>query len=84
MKVTVIGSGYVGLITEGCLSGMSNDVLCFDVDRNMIDVLNSGSVAIHGPRPAELIRRNLRAGRLQFSTDADAGVAQSMLCSVAL
>lgn len=84
MKVTVIGSGYVGLVTGACLSEMGNDVLCFDVDHKKIDLLNSGGVPIHEPGLAELIHRNVSAGRLQFSTDPEAAVAHGVLQFIAV
>jgi UDPglucose 6-dehydrogenase len=84
MKVTVIGSGYVGLVTGACLSEMGNDVLCFDVDSNKIDLLNSGGVPIHEPGLAELIHRNVAAGRIQFSTDPAAAAAHGMLQFIAV
>jgi UDPglucose 6-dehydrogenase len=84
MKVTVIGSGYVGLVTGACLSEMGNDVLCFDVDHKKIDLLNSGRVPIHEPGLAELIQRNVAAGRLQFSTDPKAAVAHGVLQFIAV
>jgi UDPglucose 6-dehydrogenase len=84
MKVTVIGSGYVGLVTGACLSEMGNDVLCFDVDSKKIDLLNSGGVPIHEPGLAELIHRNVAAGRIQFSTDPAAAAAHGMLQFIAV
>src|SRR5215469_9388442 len=84
MKVTVIGSGYVGLVTGACLSEMGNDVLCFDVDHKKIDLLNSGGVPIHEPGLAELIHRNVAAGRLRFSTDSAAAAAHGVLQFIAV
>jgi UDPglucose 6-dehydrogenase len=84
MKVTVIGSGYVGLVTGACLSEMGNDVLCFDVDRKKIDLLNNGGVPIHEPGLAELIHRNVAAGRLQFNTDPIAAAAHGVLQFIAV
>lgn len=66
MKVTVIGSGYVGLATEACPSEMVNDVFCLDVGCNKIDVLNGGGESINEPGLAELVHRNVGAGRLQL------------------
>jgi UDPglucose 6-dehydrogenase len=74
MKVTVIGSGYVGLVTGACLSEMGNDVLCMDVDERKINMLKDGRVPIHEPGLQEMIRRNVEAGRLRFTTDAAASV----------
>lgn len=79
MKVTVVGSGYVGLVTGACLSEMGNDVLCLDVDANKIAVLNEGGVPIYEPGLKELIGRNVTAGRLAFTTDVHRAVAHGTL-----
>jgi len=70
MKITVIGSGYVGLVTGACLSDLGNDVLCLDIDERKIGMLRDGVVPIHEPGLTEMVRRNAKAGRLRFSTDA--------------
>ena len=75
MKVTVVGSGYVGLVTGACLAELGNQVFCLDLDQKKIDLLNSGGVPIYEPGLEELIARNRVAGRLQFSTDVAAAVA---------
>ena len=75
MKVTVVGSGYVGLVTGACLAELGNQVFCLDLDQKKIDLLNSGGVPIYEPGLEELIARNRVAGRLQFSTDVAASVA---------
>ena len=75
MKVTIIGSGYVGLVTGACLAEQGNNVFCVDVDPKKIDILNSGGVPIYEPGLKEMIERNRAAGRLQFSTDIAASVA---------
>jgi UDPglucose 6-dehydrogenase len=75
MNLTIIGSGYVGLVTGACLADIGNDVFCLDLDQRKIDVLNSGGVPIHEPGLQEIIARNRKAGRLKFSTDAAAAVA---------
>ncbi|AHB06976.1 MULTISPECIES: UDP-glucose dehydrogenase family protein [Pandoraea] len=75
MKVTIIGSGYVGLVTGACLADVGNDVFCLDVDPRKIEILNNGGVPIHEPGLQEIIARNRKAGRLQFSTDVEASVA---------
>lgn len=74
MKVTIIGSGYVGLVTGACLAELGNNVFCLDVDQRKIDVLNAGGVPIYEPGLQEMIERNRRSGRLQFSTDIKASV----------
>lgn len=79
MKITVIGSGYVGLVTGACLSEMGNDVLCLDVDAKKIEVLNAGGVPIYEPGLKDLIVRNVAAGRLAFTTDVARAVAHGTL-----
>ena len=69
MKISVIGSGYVGLVTGACLADVGNDVLCLDIDQNKIDILNSGELPIHEPGLQEMVRSSVAAGRLQFTTD---------------
>lgn len=75
MKITVIGSGYVGLVTGACLAELGNSVFCLDVDTRKIDILNDGGVPIYEPGLKEIIQRNREAGRLIFSTDIAASVA---------
>ncbi len=75
MKITVIGSGYVGLVTGACLAELGNSVFCLDVDARKIDILNNGGVPIYEPGLKEIIERNRAAGRLTFSTDVAASVA---------
>jgi len=75
MKITIIGTGYVGLVTGACLADIGNDVFCLDVDSRKIEILNNGGVPIHEPGLKEVIDRNRAAGRLHFSTDVAAGVA---------
>ena len=84
MKITVIGSGYVGLVTGTCLAEVGNDVLCLDVDAAKIATLNAGGVPIHEPGLESLIQRNVAAGRLRFTTDADAAVAHGALQFIAV
>ena len=84
MKVTMIGTGYVGLVTGTCLAEVGNDVLCLDIDARKIDVLNQGGVPIHEPGLAAMIARNVAAGRLRFTTDQDAAVAHGILQFIAV
>jgi len=74
MKVTVFGSGYVGLVTGACLAEVGNHVMCVDVDPAKIELLNNGGVPIYEPGLSEMVARNRQAGRLQFTTDAKTGV----------
>lgn len=69
MRITVVGSGYVGLVSGACLADMGNDVLCLDVDRAKIEKLRQGIVPIYEPGLEGLIRRNSAAGRIRFTTD---------------
>ena len=84
MKITVIGSGYVGLVTGACLAEVGNDVLCLDVDATKIATLNAGGVPIHEPGLESIIKRNAAAGRLRFTTDVDASVAHGVLQFIAV
>jgi UDPglucose 6-dehydrogenase len=83
VKITVIGTGYVGLVTGTCLAETGNDVVCVDCDRAKIDVLNRGEIPIYEPGLAELVKRNAEAGRLRFTTDL-AAVASSRLIFLAV
>ncbi|MCL2297256.1 MAG: UDP-glucose/GDP-mannose dehydrogenase family protein [Proteobacteria bacterium] len=84
MKITMIGSGYVGLVTGACFAEVGNDVLCFDIDERKIDILQNGGVPIHEPGLQEMIARNVAAGRLHFSTDIDHAVAFGALQFIAV
>ncbi|MCS6764601.1 MAG: UDP-glucose/GDP-mannose dehydrogenase family protein [Candidatus Protistobacter heckmanni] len=84
MKVTIIGSGYVGLVTGACLADLGNDVFSLDLDPRKIDILNSGGVPIYEPGLAELIARNRAAGRLQYSSDIAASVAHGEVQFIAV
>ncbi len=84
MKTTIIGSGYVGLVTGACLAEMGNDVLCVDVDANKIRILNEGGIPIHEPGLDEMVARNVAAGRLAFTTDVDRAVAHGTLQFIAV
>jgi UDPglucose 6-dehydrogenase len=79
MKVTVIGSGYVGLVTGACLSDMGNDVVCLDVDARKIALLQDGKIPIYEPGLQDVVRRNVEAGRLHFTTDVPAAVQHGTL-----
>ena len=84
MKITIIGTGYVGLVTGACLAELGNDVFCLDVDEAKIALLNSGGIPIHEPGLMEVVARNRAAGRLQFSTDVAASVAHGALQFIAV
>ncbi|MET3132197.1 UDPglucose 6-dehydrogenase [Oxalobacteraceae bacterium GrIS 1.11] len=84
MKITIIGTGYVGLVTGACLAELGNDVFCLDLDEKKIALLNSGGIPIHEPGLAEVVARNRAAGRLRFSTDIAASVAHGKLQFIAV
>lgn len=74
MKITVIGTGYVGLVTGTCLAEVGNEVMCLDVDPRKIDILRSGGIPIYEPGLEDMVKRNSAAGRLFFTTDVEASV----------
>jgi UDPglucose 6-dehydrogenase len=74
MKITIVGTGYVGLVTGACLAEIGHDVFCVDVDARKIRILNEGGVPIHEPGLLDIIARNRAAGRITFSTDIEASV----------
>jgi UDPglucose 6-dehydrogenase len=84
MKVTVFGSGYVGLVTGACLAEVGNDVLCIDISQEKIDGLNQGVVPIHEPGLDAVIARNMAQKRLSFTTDVDAAVAHGLFQFIAV
>ncbi len=79
MKVTVVGTGYVGLVTGACLAEMGNHVVCVDVDERKIKLLNDGGIPIHEPGLEQVVQRNVAAGRLQFTTDVVFGVGHGTM-----
>jgi len=84
MKVTIYGSGYVGLVTGACLAEVGNDVLCVDIDPDKIDRLNRGEIPIYEPGLEQMVRENAQAGRLRFSLDAAEGVAHGLFQFIAV
>ena len=84
MKITMIGTGYVGLVSGACFAEVGNDVLCFDVDPRKIAALNAGDVPIHEPGLPELLERNRAAGRLRFTTDPAESVAHGRVQFIAV
>ncbi len=79
MKITIIGTGYVGLVTGACLAEMGNHVMCLDVDVAKIKILEDGGIPIHEPGLLDVVKRNRAAGRLQFTTDVVAAVNHGTL-----
>jgi len=84
MKVTIFGSGYVGLVTGACLAEVGNEVVCVDIDRGKIDRLNQGEVPIHEPGLDGVIARGMAARRLRFTTDVEVGVAHGLFQFIAV
>ena len=84
MKITVIGTGYVGLVSGACLADLGNDVVCLDIDQSKIQLLNSGVVPIHEPGLHEVIERNVASGRLSFTTDVATSVAHGLVQMIAV
>lgn len=84
MKVTVVGTGYVGLVSGTCLAEVGNDVLCLDVDPEKIRVLNEGGIPIFEPGLLDMVRRNVAAGRLRFTTSVEESVAHGSIQFIAV
>ena len=84
MKITVVGTGYVGLVTGACLAEMGNHVVCLDLDARKIEILNNGGIPIHEPGLLEVVQRNAKGGRLEFTTDVDAAVAHGTVQFIAV
>src|SRR5690349_9783884 len=74
MKITVVGTGYVGLVSGACLAEMGNDVLCVDVDEAKVALLRGGGIPIYEPGLKEIVARNVEEGRLHFTADPAEGV----------
>jgi UDPglucose 6-dehydrogenase len=84
VKIAVIGTGYVGLVTSTCLAESGNDVFGIDKDASKIRMLEAGRLPIYEPGLLELVQRNVRDGRLHFTTDLVAGIAESRLIFIAV
>jgi len=84
MKLTIHGSGYVGLVTGACMADAGNRVVCVDIDADKIAMLQDGEIPIHEPGLADMVRRNFAAGRLSFTTDVARGVAHGRLQIIAV
>lgn len=84
MKVTIYGSGYVGLVTGTCLADVGNDVLCVDIDENKIARLLQGEIPIYEPGLDALVSKNIAAGRLNFTTSAEEGVKHGLFQFIAV
>lgn len=84
MNVTVVGTGYVGLVSGTCLAEVGNHVLCIDIDQSKIDRLNNGEIPIYEPGLEELVKKNVQAGRLSFSSDIKQGVDYGSIIFIAV
>lgn len=84
MKISVIGTGYVGLVTGACLADVGNDVLCVDVNPRKIDQLRRGDVPIHEPGLEPVVDRSIKAGRLHFTTSYDEAVGHGEVVFIAV
>lgn len=84
MKVTVVGTGYVGLVSGTCLAELGNDVVCLDVDPEKIRILLDGGMPIYEPGLHDLVRRNVAAGRLHFTTDINMAVQHGTIQFIAV
>jgi len=84
MKVTMIGTGYVGLVTGACFAEVGNDVVCLDVDAGKIRILNEGGIPIFEPGLREMVARNRAAGRIRFTTDVAEAVAHGDIQFIAV
>jgi UDPglucose 6-dehydrogenase len=82
MKICMIGSGYVGLVTGACLAEMGNDIICVDENPEKISALLRGEIPIYEPGLKEIVARNAEEGRIRFTTDMKEGVSQSLLCLI--
>lgn len=84
MKVTIFGSGYVGLVTGTCLAEVGNNVVCVDIDENKINLLNSGCIPIYESGLEDMVKKNVESGRLAFTTDIQVGVSHGLFQIIAV
>ncbi len=84
MKVCVIGTGYVGLVAGAGFADMGSDVVCCDIDQSKVDMLKAGKLPIYEPGLEDLVERNVKEGRLSFTTDVPAGVANAQVIVLAV
>ena len=84
MKITIIGTGYVGLVGGTCLANLGNEVICLDVDKEKIDKLNKGVTPIYEPGLKELIERNEKEKRLFFTTDKEKAIKHGKVILIAV
>ena len=84
MKITVVGTGYVGLVSGACMAEVGNDVLCLDLDAEKIRILEDGGIPIHEPGLQEMVSRNVAAGRLHFTTSVERAVQHGTVQFIAV
>ncbi len=84
MKITIFGTGYVGLVTGTCLAEVGNDVVCMDIDQKKIDNLNQGVIPIYEPGLEEMVKDNYESGRLRFTTDPKLAVEHGLFQFIAV
>jgi UDPglucose 6-dehydrogenase len=84
MKITVLGTGYVGLVVGTCFAESGNDVICVDIDERKVKMLQEGQIPIYEPGLEELVKRNVEDGRLRFTTDVTHAVQESLIQFIAV
>ncbi len=84
MKIAVVGTGYVGLVTGTCLAETGNDVICVDIDANKVEKMKSGIVPIYEPHLDVLFERNIKQKRLKFTTDLESAISKASIIFLAL
>src|SRR6476659_9540624 len=84
MRIAVVGTGYVGLVSGAGFADFGHDVTCVDIDTTRIDALRRGEIPIHEPGLPELVRRNVEHGRLKFTTSAAEAVPGALIVFIAV
>ncbi len=84
MKIAVVGTGYVGLVSGACFADMGNDVICVDVDAKKIESIKKGELPIYEPGLAEIVQRNTEAKRLSFTTKLEEALKTAQICFIAV
>jgi len=84
MKIAVVGTGYVGLVTGTCFAETGNEVTCIDIDQSKVDRLKAGEITIYEPGLEEIFLRNLKEGRLKFTNSLKEGISEAKVIFLAL